>query len=83
LKRCIKRHNREPLSYKVDKQHVDYVIRILRSDEQITMVDLDKILRHQFEDFYITPQHLGQIFRDNNNIRKNTQKSCHFKSSRV
>ena len=27
------------------------------------MVDLNKILRDQFEDFYITPQHLGQIKR--------------------
>ena len=24
----IKRHNREPLSYKVNKEHVDYAIRI-------------------------------------------------------
>ena len=59
----IKRHNREPISYKVNKEHVDYAIRILRSNEQITMVDLNKILRDQFEDFYITPQHLGQIKR--------------------
>ena len=38
------------------------------------MVDLDKILRDQFEDFDITPQHLGQIIRDNNKTRKRTTK---------
>jgi len=77
----IKRHNREPISYKVDKEHVDYAIRILRSNEQITMVDLDKILRDQFEDFDITPQHLGQILRDNNKTRKRTRKE-HFPETR-
>ena len=69
----IKRHNREPLSYKVNKEHVDYAIRILRSNEQITMIDLNKILRDQFEDFYITPQHLGQILKDNIIILKWTK----------
>ena len=82
----IKRHNREPISYKVDKEHVDkehvdYAIRILRSNEQINMVDLDKILRDQFEDFDITPQHLGQILRDNNKTRKRTRKE-HFPETR-
>ena len=77
----IKRHNREPISYKVNKEHVDYAIRILRSNEQITMVDLNKILRDQFEDFDITPQHLGQILRDNNKTRKRSRKE-HFPETR-
>ena len=50
----IKRHNREPISYKVDKEHINYAIRILRSNEQITMIDLNKILRDQFEDYVKT-----------------------------
>ena len=37
------------------------------------MVDLNKILRDQFEDFDITPQHLGQILRDNIIILKWTK----------
>ena len=77
----IKRHNREPFSYKVNKEHVDYAIRILLSNEQITMIDLNKILRDQFEDFDITPQHLGQILRDNNKTRKRTRKE-HFPETR-
>ena len=77
----IKRHNREHISYKVNKEHVNYAIRILRSNEQITMVDLNKILRDQFEDFGITPQHLGQILRDNNKTRKRSRKE-HFPETR-
>lgn len=38
--------------------------------EYLEVVDLNKILRDQFEDFDITPQHLGQILRDNNKTRK-------------
>ena len=40
----IKRHTRYRLSYKVNKEHVVYAIRILRSNEQITMGDLNKKL---------------------------------------
>jgi len=47
----IKRYNRKPISYKVDKEHVDYAIRILRSNEQITMIDLNKILTYSLQNF--------------------------------
>jgi hypothetical protein len=45
------------------------------------MIDLNKILRDQFEDFNITSQNLGQIIRDNNKTRKRTRKE-HFPETR-
>jgi transposase len=66
----IKRLNRKPLSYKITKEQVKYGIQKLKENEQITMEELHKIIKKKYKDFDITPQHLGQIIRDNNITRK-------------
>ncbi len=48
-----------------------------KENEQITMEELAKIVKigiaAKYNDFDITPQHLGQILRDNNITRKRTR----------
>jgi len=69
----IKRLNREPISYKITKEQVKYAIQKLKENEQITMEELHKIVKNKYKDFDITPQHLGQVIRDNNITRKRTR----------
>jgi ribosomal protein S19 len=37
------------------------------------MEELHKIVKNKYKDFDITPQHLGQVLRDNNITRKRTR----------
>ena len=37
------------------------------------MEELHKIVKKKYKDFDITPQHLGQIIRDNNITKKRTR----------
>ena len=69
----IKRLNRKPKSYKITKEQIKYAIQKLKENEQITMEELHKIVKNKYKDFDITPQHLGQVIRDNNITRKRTR----------
>jgi len=69
----IKRLSRNPISYKITKEQVKYAIQKLKENEQITMEELHKIVKNKYKDFNITPQHLGQVIRDNNITRKRTR----------
>ncbi len=69
----IKRLSRKSISYKITKEQVKYAILKLKENEQITMKELHKIVKKKYKDFDITPQHLGQVIRDNNITRKRTR----------
>jgi transposase len=69
----IVRENKYPISYKITKYHVDYALKLLKENEQITMFELCKLIKKKYKDFDITPQHLGQVIRDNNKTRKRTR----------
>jgi transposase len=69
----IKRLNRESTSYKITKEQVKYAIVKLKENEEITMEELYEIIKKKYKDFNITPQHLGQVLRDNNITRKRTR----------
>ena len=83
LKRWINRYQNEnsikkhklttPISYKIIKEQVEYGIKLLEQNEQITMFELVKLIKKKYKLFDITPQHLGQIIRDNNRTRKRTR----------
>ena len=73
LEKNIKRHNRKPISYKITKEQVKYLLKLLKDNEQITMEELVKLIKVKFTNFDITPQHLGKIIRDNNKTRKRTR----------
>lgn len=71
--KSIKRHSRKPVSYKITKNEVNYAIKLLKANEQITMSELVKLIKKKYKDFDITPQHLGKVLRDNNKTRKRTR----------
>jgi len=77
----IKRNNRPSISYKITKEQVEYALKILKNNEQISMKELSKSIRDKYKDFYITPQWLGKIIRDNNKTRKRTRHE-HFPKTR-
>ena len=69
----IKIRKRKPISYKITKQQVEYAIKVLKENEQITMEELVKEVKKKYPIFDITPQHLGKVIRDNNITRKRTR----------
>ena len=79
--KSIKRHNRKPESYKVTKKQVEFAIKELKENEQITLEELSKILSKRFKDYNITPRQLGNVLRDNNTTRKRTRHE-HFPKKR-
>ena len=79
--KSIKRYKRKPISYKITKQQVDYAIKLLKQNEQITMLELSKQIKKKYTDFDVTPQHLGQVIRDKNRTRKRTRHD-HFPQTR-
>ena len=66
----LKRHNRTKISYKITKEQLIYAIKMLNNKEQITMIELKKLIMLKYPDFNITSQHLGIVLRDNNITRK-------------
>jgi transposase len=77
----LKRHNRTNISYKITKEHLVYAIKMLSNNEQITMIELKKLILLKYPKFNITQQHLGIVLRDNNITRKRT-KHQHFPKTR-
>ena len=39
-KKVIKRHNREPISYKVKKEHIKFILEELKNNKTIIIEDL-------------------------------------------
>jgi transposase len=62
LEKSIKRHNKQSVSYKITKEQVEYAIKLLKQNEQITMFELRKLILEKYKDFDITPQHLGEVY---------------------
>ena len=79
--KSIKRYNRKPISYKITKQQVEYSLKLLKNNEQITMLELSKQIKKKYKDLNITPQQLGKVLRDNNKTRKRTRHE-HFPTTK-
>ena len=62
-KKSIKRQSRKSISYKVTKKHVDYAIKTLKENEQITLPELAKQVKKRYRSFDITPRQLGNVIR--------------------
>ena len=48
-------------------------LELLKLNEQLTMNELEIEMKKKYPTFDITPQHLGQVMRDNNKTRKITR----------
>ena len=69
----LTRRNRKPISYKITKPQVKTALELLKQNEQLTMNELAIDMKKKYPTFDITPQHLGQVIRDNNITRKRTR----------
>lgn len=69
----IRRYNRPSISLKITLPQVKLALSLLDQNQQITMIELKKLVQKQFPSFDITPQHLGSVIRDNNHTRKRTR----------
>jgi transposase len=77
----IKRNSRQSISYKIKNKHIDYAKELLKKDKHLTMEALAKKIKEKYNNFNITPQHLGKVIRDNNITRKRT-KTMHYPKTR-
>lgn len=77
----LTRRNRKFISYKITKPQVKTALELLKQNEQLTMNELVIDMKKKYPTFDITPQHLGQVIRDNNKTRKRTRHE-HFPKER-
>jgi len=77
----LTRRNRNQMSYKITKPQVNTALELLKQNEQLTMNELAIDIKRKYPSFDITPQHLGQVIRDNNKTRKRTRHE-HFPKER-
>ena len=61
----LTRKNRNPVSYKINKEQVKTVLNTIDKNEQITMNELLFSMKQKYNNLDITSQHLGSIVRAN------------------
>ena len=61
----IKRHSKKPISYKITKEEVKYILNELRKNKTITLEDLLNKTKEKFKNFDISIKHLSRIIKDN------------------
>jgi hypothetical protein len=62
----IKRHNRKPIAYKIQKDQVKFILAELKKNKTITMDDLLVKLKEKYPILTLSRFHLSRIVRDNN-----------------
>ena len=78
----VTRKNRTPISYKINKDQVKTAVNMIDKNEQLTMDELLFSMKQKYNDFDITPQHLGRVIRANNRTRKRTRHQHYPKERR-
>lgn len=71
--KTVKQYNRKPISYKVKKTYVKFIIDEITKNKTITMDDLLDKLKDKYKNINLTSRHLSRIIRDNNITLKLTR----------
>ena len=69
----IVRQNRTPIAYKLQKNEVKYILKVIENDKTITMSDLLNKIKMKFPKFDISRRHLSNVINDNNITLKLTR----------
>lgn len=69
----LERQNREPKAYKISKEHVTYIIKLIMKNPEITTAEAWSSLMFKFPNTTISRVHVGRIMRDNNYTLKRTR----------
>lgn len=75
------RNNRKPVSYKVKQKHINYALKQIIKNKEISIKLLWSKLKLKYNDFNISPGHLSRVIRDNNITRKRTTRR-HYPETR-
>ena len=59
----IKRHDRPPVAYKINKNEVKYILDEIKKNKTITMEDLLIKVKTKYPDFNITRRHLSRVVK--------------------
>jgi transposase len=69
----ILRQNRIPVAYKLQKDEVKHILKLIENDKTITMSDLLNKIKIKFPKFDISRRHLSNVINDNNITLKLTR----------
>ena len=70
---AIKRHNRQPVAYKIKQNEVKFILDEIKKDKTITIENLLEKIQHKYPNFDITRRHLNRVINDNNITLKMTR----------
>ena len=59
----IKRHNRKPISYKIKKEHIKFILEELKNNKTIIIEDLLTKLKNKYSKLNITRRHISRIIK--------------------
>jgi transposase len=69
----IYRHNREPIAYKVKKEHVKFILEELKKNKTITLEEILTKLKTKYKDVDLSLMHVHRIIKNNNITLKITR----------
>jgi transposase len=69
----VEKNNRLPLSYKVTKEHANFLLDTIKKDKTITMKNLLIKLKEKFDNINLCRYHVNRIIKDNNITLKHTR----------
>ena len=69
----IHRHNREPIAYKVKKEHVKFILEELKKNKTITLEEILTKLKTKYKDVDLSLMHVHRIIKNNNITLKITR----------
>lgn len=61
----IIRHNRKPISYKIKKEHIKFILEELKNNKTIIIEDLLTKLKNKYSKLNITRRHTSRIIKEN------------------
>jgi transposase len=69
----IKRNNKKPVAYKINKNQVEYALEQIKKNKTITMNDLLSKIKNKYPSFDLSTRHLSRVVKDNNITLKITR----------
>jgi hypothetical protein len=69
----IKRNNKKPVAYKINKNQVEYALEEIKKNKTITMNDLLSKIKNKYPSFDLSTRHLIRVVKDNNITLKITR----------
>jgi transposase len=69
----IKRNNKKPVAYKINKNQVEYALEEIKKNKTITMIDLLSKIKNKYPSFDLSTRHLSRVVKDNNITLKITR----------